>query len=384
MGNLHKTLGFFDANESPLLLTIQGKSNFTEKAQILVDVFYNKSPQTLIKRANSLNRLTGILNESGLAFPCSENDFYVFLKKEAAAGAPSSRLKAFFEAVVFVRHVLSLESLQQVVTSRRCLGATSVNISGGPRQADPFTVLQLQKLHEILRCGDEIWDQAMSGMLLFCIYGRSRWADAQHAAELVGDYDSSGELQALELKTAVHKTARAFHLRHMFLPICSPAKGVTDDNWGLQWLRIRDALQISDLKHFPLMPAPDKSLEPTRRPVSTQETKMWIQHLLGDCITGGQKLTSHSCKCTCLSFLAKRGVSIAVCNNDFSDIGTQNYLQMSRLVRTYEVCQDKRFQISDNFEQMTMIPVLRRVKIGTFDSNVSMGARSQDVNNVIQ
>ena len=31
---------------------------------------------------------------------------------------------------------------------------------------------------------------------------------------------------------------------------------------------------------------------------------------MGDCIGDGQKLTSHSCKCTCLSFLAKRGVSI--------------------------------------------------------------------------
>ena len=57
------------------------------------------------------------------------------------------------------------------------------------------------------------------------------------------------------LKTAVHKTARAFHLRHKFLPISAPAQGVTLDNWALQWIRVRDMLQISDLSRFPLMPA---------------------------------------------------------------------------------------------------------------------------------
>jgi hypothetical protein len=232
------------------------------------------------------------------------------LKTEPNKQAPPSRLKAYFEAVVFARHILGLEELQQVVVSRRCLGAASQKLQSCPRQADPFTVLQLKRLHEVLRDSDEVWDKAMAGMLLFCIYGRSRWADAQHAAEMVPDLDNSGELQSLELKTSVHKTARAFHLRHMFLPISAPAQGVTMDNWAMQWIRVRDMLQISDLSRFPLMPAPDRNLEPTRRPVSTQEAKLWLRHLLGDTALKEAKLTSHSCKCTCLSFLAKRGASI--------------------------------------------------------------------------
>lgn len=65
----------------------------------------------------------------------------------------------------------------------------------------------------------------------------------------------------------------------------------------------------TDLKKFPLMPAPDINLEPAVRPVSTQETKQWIAHLLGKELGHG-KLTSHSCKCTCLSHLAKRGCSV--------------------------------------------------------------------------
>ena len=296
--------------DSVLLQSLHNKRTFTEKAQILVDVFYNKAPQTLIKRANSLNSLCGALRAVGSGFPCSEEEFYNFLKTEPNKQAPPSRLKAYFEAVVFARHVLGLDELQQVVVSRRCLGAASQKLQSCPRQAEPFTISQLKKLHEVLRDGEELWDKAMAGMLLFCIYGRSRWADAQHAAEMMLDRDDSGEIQSLELKTAVHKTARAFHLRHMFLPISAPAHGVTTDNWAFQWCRVRDMLHISDLGRFPLMPAPDRNLEATKRPVTTQEAKLWLKHLLGDTAAREAKLTSHSCKCTCLSFLAKRGASI--------------------------------------------------------------------------
>jgi hypothetical protein len=113
------------ADDSSLLQAIQGKNTFTEKAQILVDVFYNKAPQTLIKRANSLNGICSGLREVGLSFPCTEEAFYGFLKTEASRMAPPSRLKAFFEAAVFSRHVLGLDVLQSIVASRRCLGAAS-------------------------------------------------------------------------------------------------------------------------------------------------------------------------------------------------------------------------------------------------------------------
>lgn len=150
----------------------------------------------------------------------------------------------------------------------------------------------------------------MAGMLLFCVYSRSRWSDAQHAEELQPDFDKHGKLMHLEVRTAVHKTARACHLRHMFLPLAAPAVGVTEDAWGAQWLEVWNSLCISDLRKLPLMPAPDIALEATKRPVSTREAKLWIEHLLGSDVVGKSKLTSHSCKCTCLSFLAKRGASI--------------------------------------------------------------------------
>ena len=300
----------WEPREVPLLEALHSKASFVDRAQILVDVFYNKAPQTLLKRVNSLAKLCSTLQEQGIAFPCTEEQFYSFLKHETELKAPASRLKAFFESIVFSRHVLGVEPLQQIISSRRCLGAASNFALGCPNQAEPFSVLQLQRLHEVLRDGPELWDQAMSGMILFCVYGRCRWSDSQHAEGMIPDFDVEGKLQFLEIQSAVHKTARAFHLRHMFLPVAAPAYGVTHDCWGEQWMKARVALGIADLSVFPLMPAPDSSLEPTKRPISTSEAKKWIRHLLGpELVREDAKLTSHSCKCTCLSFLAKRGAN---------------------------------------------------------------------------
>ena len=227
---------------SALVTALHSCSTFKEKAQILVDVFYNKAPQTLMKRVNSLQKICSALKEEKIRFPCREEQFYGFLKQESARGAPASRLKSFFEALVFVRYVLGVETLQALTESRRCTGAAFSRSLSCPRQADPFTVKQLQMFHTVLRESEEIWNRVMAGMVLFCVYARARWSDAQHTEALIEDKDSEQCIQFLEAKTAVHKTARAFHVRHQYLPMAAPSFGVTDDNWGFQWTHARRVL----------------------------------------------------------------------------------------------------------------------------------------------
>ena len=110
-------------------------------------------------------------------------------------------------------------------------------------------------------------------------------------------------------KTAVSETARAYHFETSILPMASPAFGITDDNWGLQWTHVQRVLKIDDLIRYPLMPAPDSMLEPTRCPSTTQEAKMWMHESLDDTLNKAPKNISHSCKCTCLSYLARRSAS---------------------------------------------------------------------------
>ena len=53
---------------------------------------------------------------------------------------------------------------------------------------------------------------------------------ATHSTEkLMDDRDHAGTLAFLEAHTTVHKTCRALHLRHQFLPLVAPAVGVTSD-----------------------------------------------------------------------------------------------------------------------------------------------------------
>lgn len=296
---------------SKIASLIQGKTEFVDKAQILVDVFFNKSPQTLAKRVNSLGRITNHFLGLGKSFPCDECEFYNFLKLEASRMAPVSRLKGYYEAITFARHVLNVESLQDILDSRRCLGAASTSVIRFPNQAKPFTVKQLLQIHHELETSTDVWTKNMCGMILCCTYARARWSDAQHAERLVEDVGEDGTLCYLEIQSTMHKTCRALHMRDTFLPMTAPAKGVSEIPWGPLWLDARRELGISDIKKFPLMPAPAKDLSPTVRPLSTTEANGWFRILLqlGDQTESG-KVTTHSCKCACLSFLAKRGVSI--------------------------------------------------------------------------
>ena len=62
---------------------------------------------------------------------------------------------------------------------------------------------------------------------------------------------------------------------------------------------------------FPLMPAPSPSGEATVRALTSTEAGAWLRMLLGNPQVDNPelKISSHSLKSTCLSYLAKRGVS---------------------------------------------------------------------------
>ena len=62
-------LATWDSGEN-VVETILSKPSFTERAQIVVDIFYNKSPATLLKRCNSLGRLCNAMSRDSQVFPC--------------------------------------------------------------------------------------------------------------------------------------------------------------------------------------------------------------------------------------------------------------------------------------------------------------------------
>ena len=75
---------------------------------------------------------------------------------------------------------------------------------------------------------------------------------------------------------------------------------------------MRKELAISFEDGFPLMPAPLETGLPGKRALDSEEAGSWLRALLelSDHDVSERKVSSHSLKCTMLSFLAKRGVDM--------------------------------------------------------------------------
>ena len=144
------------------------------------------------------------------------------------------------------------------------------------------------------------------------VYARARWSDAQHAVKITFDR-ADGEIHYVEVLTGHHKTMRALQHRHQFLPLIAPAVGVTGRSWAVLWEKVRNDMGLNMSKGQPLLPAPLDSGELGRRALDSQEAGKWLRALLG--LNGAaledRKVSSHSLKCTMLSYLAKRGVEMS-------------------------------------------------------------------------
>ena len=76
--------------------------------------------------------------------------------------------------------------------------------------------------------GTEMWDRAMAGMLLFCIYARARWSDAQHAEQLLPDLDSNGEIVHMEVRNGCAQNGKG-------IPFASHVPAIVGaSSWGHQ------------------------------------------------------------------------------------------------------------------------------------------------------
>ena len=284
----------------------------SDQLRVLRDIFATKSPLTLIKRANSLQRYVNFLDDQGLLFPGDEAALYKHFCIERDSGSPPSRLQAVVEALRFTEHVLGVTQLGAELLSKRVIGASKFEVAGPRRQASPFAVKELKVLHSILESeSQDIWDRVMAGATLCAVYSRSRWSDLQHAEKMEADPDC-WEPQFLEFTVREHKTKRANAWMEGFLPAVAVAVGISDENWARQWIVVRARVGADILHGYPVMPAPGPDGEATQRPISSDEMGRWVRMLLErhGISLDGRKITSHSCKSTLLSYMAKFGCGI--------------------------------------------------------------------------
>ena len=284
-----------------------------DRKAMVADVLGNKAPATLRKRLRSLLKYETFLTLESATFPANEFFLYKFLCVERDGGASMSSRKATFEAVIFCRFALGVEELDLTVKSRRCLGNASNGEIHPKHRASPFTVEELGVLRERLEFSADAWDRVFCGAALLCTYARARWSDLMHAEQIIYDYDTAQNLAYIECPVAYHKTMRSSVMRHDLLPMVAPGLGVSGSNWARLWKLARQELGLGDPPDWPVMPAPDKQGCPTVRPLDTEEMGRWLRCIItgSSAKLGERKLSSHSCKCTVLSYAAKRGVSVS-------------------------------------------------------------------------
>lgn len=124
-------------DDSPAMVKqVRSRSEFVDQAQILVDIFFNKAPATLLKRVRSLSKMTNYFLARGGAFPCSEDNVYEFLCCERESGAKPSSIKGYLESMTFARHVLGVTEFEATIVSRRCQGVAASHGEIKARQAD--------------------------------------------------------------------------------------------------------------------------------------------------------------------------------------------------------------------------------------------------------
>ncbi|CAE7229718.1 NaCP60E [Symbiodinium sp. CCMP2592] len=278
---------------------------------MIEDLLGGKAPATLRKRYRSLLGYNNFLCDRGLCFPGSEEIFYQYLCGMREAGRPASARKAVLEAITFTRFVVGIPELAELGESKRCHGSAKQRDFKARVQASPFTVAELTKLHYILANDAELWNRLMAGALLLATYGRARWEDLSHAESITVDRGENGEAAFIEAGVGVHKTMGAKLMRGQLLPMVAPGVGVTEDPWIEQFMEARRLLGIGEPPRFPVMPAPDHQGFPTVRSLESDEAGSWARLLLfgsADPIPG-RRVSSHSCKCTCISFATKFGAS---------------------------------------------------------------------------
>ena len=282
---------------------------------MLAHVFSGRAPVTIRKRGTAILKLCDYLEMNHLGnFPMDELTMYRFLCDQRGQGAPSSRLQGTIQAIAFCRHVLDMQELQPILDSKRCSGVAREACPKERQQASPLTVEELRKLHSRLDDGTDVWDAVFAGAALLCCYCRGRWGDLMRSESAFIDFDENSKPAFLETRTGRHKTMSAQLHRHQFLPMVAPVKGVHGCDWTEPWLRHRKALSISFPPEGLIMPAPDQNGMATQRPLETGECGKWLRRLLNvEAFTApGQdrKVSSHSLKCTMLSYAAKRGLSV--------------------------------------------------------------------------
>lgn len=273
-----------------------------------------KSPNTVLGRANAMlayMRWHSLSLPQEQLLPMKEEHAWQYVSHLNDTHAPPSRATSFVQACRFAHHVLGFRGAMEVVSSRRIIGLSEIQLADKEpaKQARPLTVWELQQLHRI--AGDavrHVKDRVLASHLLLMAYCRCRHSDTLQIEDVIHDHSRSHGY--IQLRTRFHKGSKSAAKKSLLLPIVASSSGVGYPEWIQLWWenRMEAGLPVQGDLKGPLMPAPLSSGDGwSKRPLTSTEITHMLKEFLSE--TSDVLLSSHSMKATLLSWCAKASVS---------------------------------------------------------------------------
>eukprot|EP00435_Cladocopium_sp_Y103_P024632 s391_g6.t1 len=277
----------------------------------------SRDPRTILKRANSLLKYCTWHRSfyyQRQPFPFRSVEVGEFVWERFQDKASYSTLSSFIEAVNFGVHVLGIPAENKNIVdafTKGVLDQASLK-RPGRKQARPLTVKEVTYLEACLHDAElSVTDRYAAGAFLFALFGRCRWSDLKRVSSFELDIATEGKKVSgfVGFTTFSHKTAAIVAKHGLPMPLIAPIWGLESPPWGLEWHKVANqaGLELHETYNGPVLPAPLKSGRWGQRSVSSNEASKWLCALLSKLGGSLDAVSSHSLKCTTLSWLAKAG-----------------------------------------------------------------------------
>eukprot|EP00435_Cladocopium_sp_Y103_P061868 s616_g23.t1 len=284
----------------------------------LKHVFSGKATGTLHNRAGPILRyIQWCRNNAVIPFPAFERNVYAFMVDVGVKAAPTF-LRSFCVSMTFCNFILGLTGADDVISSQRIQGCARESYLNKRKlqQRPPLLADQVRALENYV--ADMVGtprDVYAAGCFLLCIFMRARFSDMQHMCDILADEVVVGDQVCgyIEAKVTRSKSSYTTERKTMFLPMAAPLLGLTGKNWFRQWQQARLQGAVPRGEGLPLLPQPAANGW-LRVPMSAAMGGDWLRKILvalGFTDNQTMRIGTHSCKSTCLSWMAKAGADIA-------------------------------------------------------------------------
>ena len=307
-----------------------GQCNDEELFESISAVMGNRSPHTVVKRGSG-HALTSRPWKSG-GVPCLG---VRKIPQSIVCSPDESRFIREQPAICLLRCRLDI---QDTFSSRRvgCLSSQMYAEKRKLKQAAVLSVSQVARLHQSLKDRSlHKFDRLLLAAILLRLYSRARHSDLLFIIATSLDKGVAEAYVCFEVSQ--HKGGRGARQKAQVMPILVPMIGVHGECWIEEAAEAFSARGLNlESVSGPLVPAPadEDAACFAKRSVKSSELGRALRGFLvqSEAHTGEGRLSSHSLRATCLSWVSKYGLD----NETSSILG--RHASSAKLLSTAEIC----------------------------------------------